>query len=40
MTDQQAFLIGAVVAWTPCILLLAWQIWRAIFASERDALND
>ena len=29
MTAIQAFLLGAMVAWTPSLVFVAYQIWRA-----------
>ena len=29
MSVPQAFIFGAMVAWTPSLILLAWLLWRA-----------
>jgi hypothetical protein len=38
MTTIQAFLLGAMVSWTPGLVLLACQLWRApLIESDEDA---
>jgi hypothetical protein len=29
MSNAQAFLLGVIAAWTPCLLILAWFVRRA-----------
>jgi len=42
MSTLQAFLFGAMVAWTPSLVFLAFALWQAPIADESDfsALGD
>jgi len=36
MSAVQAFLLGMMVAWTPCLIALAWLLWAAPLAASEE----
>jgi hypothetical protein len=38
MSNTQAFLLGMMAAWTPCLVILAWFLRRPI-SDDRDVLG-
>jgi hypothetical protein len=37
MDTVQAFFLGLLIAWVPCLAILAWLLWRAPLISSMEA---
>jgi hypothetical protein len=39
MTTSEAVLLGMMLSWTPCVLLMGYLLWRAPLEAELDQLQ-
>jgi hypothetical protein len=39
MSTVQAFLLGIMVGWTPCLLVLGWFLWPGRLVDSPDRQN-
>jgi hypothetical protein len=39
MTTVEAIALGAMLAWTPSLVFLAWALWRTPLPNDRDEMG-